>query len=74
MENGFFGKMFDLDNSGHLDMGEQFLDFMAFSELTKEDTEQLFEDEDDDEEDSWQTRSSSFQMRKEIDGANNCKK
>lgn len=50
MENGFFGKMFDLDNSGDLDMGEQFLDFMAFSELTKEDTEELFDDEEEDDE------------------------
>ena len=51
MENGFFGKLFDLDNSDDLDMGEQFLDFMTFSELAKEDTEELFDDEGDD--DSW---------------------
>lgn len=50
MENGFFGKMFDLDNNGDLDMGEQFLDFMAFSELTKEDTEERFDDEEEDDE------------------------
>ena len=51
MENGFFGKMFDFDNSGDLDMGEQFLDFMVFTEVTKEDMEELFGDEDDEEDD-----------------------
>ena len=39
MENGFFGKLFDLDNSGDLDIGEQFLDFMAFTELIQDDEE-----------------------------------
>ena len=55
MENGFFGKLFDLDNSGDLDMGEQFLDFMVFTEMIKEDSEELFDDDDDDdkEKDIW---------------------
>ena len=35
MDNGFFGKLFDLDNSGKLEGTEQFLDFMAFCELTE---------------------------------------
>lgn len=39
MENGFFGKLFDLDNSDDLDTGEQFLDFMAFTELIQDDEE-----------------------------------
>ena len=44
MENGFCGNLFDLDNSGDLDMGEQFLDFMAFMEIVKDDEELLDED------------------------------
>ena len=48
MENGFFGKMFDLDNSGDLDIGEQFLDFMAFVDSMESDKEDR--DSDDEEE------------------------
>lgn len=40
MENGFLGKVFDLDNSGDLNIGEQFLDFMTFTETIKEDEEE----------------------------------
>ena len=39
MNNGFFGKLFDLDGDGKLSIPEQYLDFMAFQELTKEDKE-----------------------------------
>ena len=48
MENGFFGKLFDLDNSGYLDIGEQFLDFMAFVDSMESDKEDR--DSDDEEE------------------------
>ena len=47
MENGFFGKLFDLDNSGDLDMGEQFLDFMAFVDSMESDKEDRDSDDDD---------------------------
>lgn len=35
MENGFFGKMFDLNRDGKLDVFEQALDIMAFQELVE---------------------------------------
>ena len=47
MENGFFGKLFDLDNSGALDIGEQFLDFMAFVDSMESDKEDRNSDDDD---------------------------
>ena len=47
MENGFFGKLFDLDNSGDLDIGEQFLDFMAFVDSMESDKEDRNSDDDD---------------------------
>ena len=43
MKNGFFGDLFDLNGDGELDMGEQFMDYMAFEEVMRE--------EDDEEED-----------------------
>ena len=39
MDNGFFGKFFDLNGDGKLSMPEQYLDFMAFQEITKIDKE-----------------------------------
>lgn len=46
MENGFFGKLFDLDNSNDLDTGEQFLDFMTFTEVMKGDIAELSDEEE----------------------------
>ena len=44
-EDGIFGGLFDLDRDGKLDLFEQTLEFMAISELMKEDEDS---DSDDD--------------------------
>lgn len=41
MEKGFFGSLFDLNEDGELELGEQYMDYMAFEEVTKEDNLQL---------------------------------
>ena len=47
-DDGIFGGLFDLDGDGKLDPFEQTLEFMAISELMKEDEENSDFDFDDD--------------------------
>ena len=47
LEDGIFGGIFDLDGDGKLDAFEQGLEFMAISELLKEDEESDFNDDFD---------------------------
>ena len=51
MKSGFFGDLFDLNGDGELDMGEQFMDYMAFEEVMKSDEDPM-EDTDIDSDDS----------------------
>ena len=44
-EDGIFGGMFDLDGDGKLDAFEQGLEFMAISELLKEDEASDYNDD-----------------------------
>ena len=43
-KDGIFGGIFDLDGDGKLDSFEQGLEFMAISELLKEDDDLEFDD------------------------------
>ncbi len=49
MKHGFFGSLFDLNHDGELDREEQFLDYMAFQECTKESESSYSYDEDEEE-------------------------
>lgn len=45
MTNGIFGEIFDLNNDGNLDVFEQSLEFMFLDELTKEESDDLDNDD-----------------------------
>ena len=42
--SGLFNKMFDMNHDGKLDAGEQFLEFMMFNEMMKEEESQSDDD------------------------------
>lgn len=44
--SGFFNKMFDMNHDGKLDAGEQFLEFIVFNEMMKEEEEESDCDDD----------------------------
>ena len=51
MDNGFFGKLFDLNHDGKLDALEQYIDYAVFEEVflkDDSDTEDDGDTEDDD--------------------------
>ena len=56
--SGFFNKMFDMNHDGKLDAGEQFLEFMMFNEMMKEEESQSDDNwsfgADDDSGSDWQ--------------------
>lgn len=49
-DDSFLGGMFDLNKDGKVDLGEEFMAFKMFEEVTREDEDEdddLFKDEDD---------------------------
>lgn len=55
--SGFFNKMFDMNHDGKLDAGEQFLEFMMFNEMMKEENQSVDDwgfGADDDSGSDWQ--------------------
>ena len=48
-DEDFLGGMFDLNSDGHIDLGEEFMAYKMFEEVTKDfDPEESFEEEEED--------------------------
>ena len=65
--SGFFNKMFDMNHDGKLDAGEQFLEFMMFNEMMKEEEEESQSDDDwdfDSDYDDYGSRSTGYKEPK----------